>query len=553
MNPIPAPPPLCIRDSRGSAMKTLRERCASLGVFTWRCDNSGLIMSEPAEKAPVGLLLGTRTFMRAVSTLAARWGTEDQPRVLEVFPGAWGIPIPEGRRQERTSITLAMALSEAALSGEFFTSACAQAALDPAALRRSILPKARYDAKSAAALHDLLMWMGQDLLHVEESDYTIAGFTRQLSDSYETIDVLYAMGRSMNDLAHPGEFVENMCDRVQATLSFGFVAVWFGSETDVPASLRDRVFSRGPSPINTDATQELDRLIRQGIDHPGAIILTELNSVPIPGSGQILAYPVYRAGKPVGAVLAGEKFGDDPQVSSYDIQLIEAAAGYVGAFIDNAGLYADQKALFMGTLDALTSSIDAKDRYTCGHSHRVAFLAWRLAQAAGLSPEQAERVRIAGLVHDVGKIGVPEAVLTKAGKLTDDEFAAIKLHPEIGHRILRDIPLLEDVLPGVLHHHERWDGRGYPHKLAAHQIAPMARMIALADTFDAMSSDRSYRSAMSRQQVLDEIKRCSGAQFDPKLAEIFLTLDFSEFDRLILEHAKPNAAGIPARGLGLAA
>src|SRR5262249_25179437 len=159
------------------------------------------------------------------------------------------------------------------------------------------------------------------------------------------------------------------------------------------------------------------------------------------------------------------KQGDDPQVSSYDIQLLEAAAGFIGAFLDNAALYTEQRAMFMGTLEALTASIDAKDRYTCGHSQRVAHLAQQLPPASGLSADQAERVRIAGLVHDVGKIGVPEAVLGKAGKLTDAEFDAIKMHPEIGHRILKDIPRLDDILPGVLHHHERYDGRGYPHGL----------------------------------------------------------------------------------------
>ena len=251
----------------------------------------------------------------------------------------------------------------------------------------------------------------------------------------------------------------------------------------------------------------------------------------------MLALPVFRAGAPVGFMLAGDKFGDDPQVSSYDIQLLEAAAGYVGAFLDNAGLYAEQKALSMGVLESLSAAIDAKDPYTCGHSQRVAYLSWMLALASGMPAEQAERVRVAGLVHDVGKIGVPEAVLCKTGKLTNEEFDAIKKHPEIGHRILKDLPLLEDILPGVLHHHERWDGRGYPHRIAGEQIAPMARMIALADTFDAMSSTRSYRAAMARPAVLAEIVKCAGTQFDADLARLFVTLDFAEYDRMVAVHA----------------
>src|SRR5690606_19492982 len=158
----------------------------------------------------------------------------------------------------------------------------------------------------------------------------------------------------------------------------------------------------------------------------------------------------------------------------------------LSVFAENAGLYADQHALFMGTLEALTAAIDAKDRYTCGHSERVAHLACELGLASGLSPAAAERIRIAGLLHDVRKIGVPESVLTKPGRLTDEEFGQVRLHPTIGHRILKDIPQLQDVLPGVLHHHERWDGGGYPANLAGEQIPLIARILAVADAFDAM-------------------------------------------------------------------
>jgi HD-GYP domain-containing protein (c-di-GMP phosphodiesterase class II) len=239
----------------------------------------------------------------------------------------------------------------------------------------------------------------------------------------------------------------------------------------------------------------------------------------------------------------GEKCGDDPQVSSYEMQLLEAAGGYTGAMLENATLYRAQQAMFLGTLRSLTAAIDAKDRYTCGHSERVALMAAKLAEAAGLSAAQAERVHICGLVHDVGKIGVPEAVLCKPGRLTNEEFAIIKQHPDIGHRILKDIPMLEDVLPGVLHHHERWDGKGYPQSLKGEDVPLFARLIALADTFDAMSSTRSYRAAMPRAQVLAEIERSAGTQFDPGLAARFVRLDFSEFDRMVQRHALEQ--GIP--------
>src|SRR5262249_24495783 len=133
-------------------------------------------------------------------------------------------------------------------------------------------------------------------------------------------------------------------------------------------------------------------------------------------------------------------------------------------------------------------------------------------------------------------IGVPEAVLCKPGRLEKHEFELIKQHPTIGHRILRDIPGMEDVLPGVLHHHERWDGGGYPEGIAGEAISLVARILAVADSFDAMSSNRSYRSAMSRQEVLEEMVQCAGTQFDPTLAHRFVGLDLAGYDAMVERH-----------------
>jgi HD-GYP domain-containing protein (c-di-GMP phosphodiesterase class II) len=251
------------------------------------------------------------------------------------------------------------------------------------------------------------------------------------------------------------------------------------------------------------------------------------------GGPQVFVMPLLRGGRVIGVVAAGDKCGEDPQISTFDTGLVEAAASQISPFLETTALYAEQHAMFMGTLSALTSAIDAKDKYTCGHSGRVAFLAAALAQMIGLEGDVVERVHIAGLVHDVGKIGVPEAVLCKAARLTDDEFNLVKEHPAIGNRILCGIPALKDVLPGVMHHHERWDGRGYPAGLKGDQIPLFARLIGIADTFDAMSSSRSYRAAMPRDKVLEEIRRCAGTQFDPELVGPFLKINLDEYDRML--------------------
>lgn len=527
------------QSAASAALDQIRERCRALGLAAWRCDNSGLIVSEPEEAGPVGLLLCSATFTRLVTEAVRRWAEVETLGVVEAFPGCWLIPLEESHRRKRTGFTVLAAFGRESSGATAMHAACAEMQLDPAATRKALMGRARFTEHSAATTRQSLQWMVEDLARAGEGDQTAVGFTRQLTDAYETIDLLYSLGRSMNDLNHPDRFIARMCERVKFTLSFGWVAVWVAEDsrrghTPMPA----RVFFSGEMGVEQPALVRAVRKVLAGAaDDPARAILTELDGRPIMGSGQILVQPVMRNGATAAAIVAGDKSGDDPQVSSYDIQLLEAAAGFIGAFLDNAALYADQEAMFLGTLVALTSSIDAKDRYTCGHSQRVAHLSQELALASGMSREQADRIRISGLVHDVGKIGVPEAVLCKAGKLTEEEFAAIKKHPEIGHRILRDIPAMDDLLPGVLHHHERYDGKGYPHGLAGENIPQAGRIIAIADTFDAMSSTRSYRSAMPRPTVLAELVRCAGSQLDPALVPLFIKLDLSTYDRMVGEHA----------------
>ena len=189
--------------------------------------------------------------------------------------------------------------------------------------------------------------------------------------------------------------------------------------------------------------------------------------------------------------------------------------------------------LFEGTVRAMAAAIDAKDPYTRGHSDRVSWLSGELAKALGRDEQGIEAARVCGQVHDVGKIGVPETVLIKPGRLTDEEFGLIKEHPAIGYRILQDIPGMRDLLGGVRHHHERWDGGGYPDGLAGESIPDLGRLVAVADTFDAMRSARAYRAGRPVEEVLEEIKRCSGSQFDPVMAEAFLKIYLATYESML--------------------
>jgi hypothetical protein len=176
--------------------------------------------------------------------------------------------------------------------------------------------------------------------------------------------------------------------------------------------------------------------------------------------------------------------------------------------------YAEQNAAHERTVAALVQAVEAKDHYTRGHSERVARASVIIARAAGLSQQRTSTLHFAGMLHDVGKLGVPTRVLQKTGALTDEEFATIARHPVRGLEMVREIEFLGEAFEGILHHHERLDGRGYPMGLAGSAIPEFARIIAVADAFDSMTSTRSYRQARSVEDAVEELRQCTGTQFD---------------------------------------
>ena len=187
---------------------------------------------------------------------------------------------------------------------------------------------------------------------------------------------------------------------------------------------------------------------------------------------------------------------------------------------------------YLDSIQTLRYTIEAKDIYTRGHSDRVAAFSVLIGQKLGLSDKDLRTLQIGGLFHDVGKIGVPDSILQKEGKLTDDEYSQIKQHPNIGVHILSNASIFDDILPIVEHHHEKYDGTGYPGKLAGEDIPYLARIAAIADSFDAMSSRRAYRDSLPLDKIISEFMRCRGTQFDPKLDDLFIDILENHFDEI---------------------
>lgn len=524
----------------------LLERCLELGLVCWRLDLNGMPVDDPIGPSMLGLWLSSRSVRMVMAEAAMIWTSQDEVRAAEIHPGLWAIPFIEEHRDRRTGYFVAIGFGPEILDSEHIEEGCAGNQLQISALSHLLKERATLTAAYAANTESTIAWMLDDLRNLNRNEQTIDLFSEQLGDSYEVVTTLQDLGRSMGALSEPCGIINDGIVEIAATLDYNWVACVINTEHAVFEVVGTELHQAGTMQLDDDQIAQVLDTIRNN-EPLGKADTTEIYPVGrnMPGlEPQLLVHPIIRGDdQQLGFLIAGGKNGDDPQVSSHETKLMESISGMLGACLENAELYHRQHLTFIGTIRALSAAIDAKDQYTRGHSERVAMLSALLAIKVGYSEEEAERIRISGLVHDVGKIGVPESVLCKPGRLTEEEFEIIKTHPSIGHEILIGIPDLQDILPGVLHHHERWDGNGYPGKLAGDTIPHMARIMALADTFDAMSSNRAYRTGMPRDKVFAEFRNCAGSQFDPELVEPFLSLNFAIYDRMVAKHKAQSPIG----------
>ena len=212
------------------------------------------------------------------------------------------------------------------------------------------------------------------------------------------------------------------------------------------------------------------------------------------------------------------------ELGSCEASLISTTAAMLASHSHNVALFEEREGLLISVVRTLVSAIESRDPYTCGHSERVARYGKRLAREFGFDDEACERLYLTGLLHDIGKIGLSDTVLKKTGPLTGEEFAEIKRHPDLGWAILRELESMQYVLPGVLHHHERYDGKGYPDGLLGDKTPIEGRLLAVVDAFDAMTSDRPYRVGMHQEKALAILEQGAGTQWDADLVAAFLRI-----------------------------
>ena len=238
------------------------------------------------------------------------------------------------------------------------------------------------------------------------------------------------------------------------------------------------------------------------------------------GINCLFSIPLYNREKVIGALVFMAEREEDLKKEGLDY--LTNVANHISVALEKAILYENIYENYLYTIKALVAAIDAKDNYTRGHSERVMEYAVIIAKALNLPDSVIDDIKFAALLHDIGKIGVDEKILRKPGRLTEEEFSTISAHPQIGAKILSQVDYLRNLIPAILYHHERFSGDGYPQGIAGTDIPLAARILAVADSLDAMTYDRPYRRAFSIEQALNELVRCSGTQFDPQVVAALL-------------------------------
>lgn len=367
----------------------------------------------------------------------------------------------------------------------------------------------------------------------DDADYT--RIATQLDYTYEELNLLHTLTQSMHISRSPREIAALSLERIDAVIRAGGHAIWLDDKRD------GRLFLiQGEIPVDE---MGMARLIARfdGHNWPRPLVRNHV-------AGTLLGadFPRLQNFALVAVADGGLRFGwilscnlaDDADFGSVQTSLLSSVASILGTHQHNLELYRQHEDLLLSFVRSLVSTLDAKDAYTRGHSERVALVARRIGAYLGLPEEDLRNIYLSGLLHDIGKIGVDDQVLRKPGQLTREEFEQIKRHPVIGYNILAGLRNLHAVLPGVRHHHEAFSGNGYPDGLKGEEIPLMARILAVADSYDAMISDRPYRGGLKLEKLEEILREGSGPQWDPRIVAAYFSI--REEIRLICDSSTPG-------------
>jgi putative nucleotidyltransferase with HDIG domain len=538
-----APPPPQELPVSAAALDSLAARVRPAGLFLLAMTLDGTLAYHDCEAEPffaryaLPLLqrqqAGESPVRRAVRSLTA---TAAAGLPGDALPGLTVVTVPYSEKRQVAAVLVLVARSDTFRLCEDVLRCCGQVGLDAAWLAGAANPLPAYGTEALLRPARMLQAMARDTVKLNGLEQELDSLSGQLANTYEELSLIYQISSGMKVNRGAADFFRQACQDVLEVLNVRGMGVVLG----------DGIINRpepavyGSMQVPASVVEQLhDQLMATLRERKSSLLIHDLaNTKPFqflaPYARQMIAVPLQRQDEVLGGLFALDKA--DGEFDSVDSKLLNSIANESAIYLENARLFEDVHGLMMGLLHSLTSAVDAKDAYTCGHSERVALVSRHLASQLGLNDRDVEQVYMAGVLHDVGKIGVPESVLQKTGRLTPEEFEQIKRHPAIGAKILQDVKQIREIIPGVLHHHERYDGKGYPAGLSGNSIPLMGRIICLADCFDAMTSSRTYRKALPLEVALTEIRRCSGTQFDPALAEVFLRTTPDGFRELLSDH-----------------
>ena len=365
------------------------------------------------------------------------------------------------------------------------------------------------------------------------------GMAEALSQSFEEVSLLHNLGEVLRVNRPVVELLAYVCSELCETTGAEAAAAWWpalgGAEPETVVV--------GRLPLGAADLPAVVEHILKGLGPEESVLVNNHCQADPVLAGfsmaleRLVLVPLVLRDGVRGAIVAFNR--DGQEFGSPDAKLIRSSANASAIFIENRRLYQELQEMMLDLVRALVSSVDAKDPYTCGHSERVATTSREIARQMNLGGELAETAYWAGLLHDIGKIGTPETILRKEGRLDPEERRIMEQHSEVGGRILGGIRKLQTLCQAVVHHHERPDGRGYPSGLRGEAIPLLARIVGLADAFDAMTSNRPYRPRLPLEHVKREIRENAGAQFDVRVVEAFFGLNL---DRLMRLFEGPSAA-----------
>ncbi len=481
---------------------------------------------------------------------------QGRPEFLEDEDPLLVLAFPLGRSETNPLVAVGIFLSRSIAPGENFAGAARLLGIPEAELAAWARGQVVWSAEALLRLADLAIQYAAEQQRAQHFAQEAESLSAHLANTYEEISLLHRLTRNLKISRSDEELGRVVLDWLLEVLLAEGVALQLLPMADGQSNLQTSPRSRpvlltaGQCPVDNAGFSRLIEHLNLGVPLQPVVLnraMTRRPDWPMPQIRQMILVALVE-GENLFGWLAGFNHLDDGEFGTVEASLLSSVAAILGIHSGNLELYRQQSELLAGIVRALTSALDARDRYTCGHSERVAQISVRLAQQLGCDTKEQQTIYLAGLLHDIGKIGVEDSVLRKPDKLSPEEYEQIKQHVRVGHRILQDLKKLDNVLPIILYHHEAWDGSGYPEQLPSEQIPLGARIVAVADAFDAMSSDRPYRKGMPMEKIETILRAGAGRQWDPQVIDAFF-----QAKEDILEIVRRERQEIPSAWLSLSA